>query len=76
MGLQEALNAQKRNTPKCGVCLMLQTFPKDESKALADALEDRVMFSSAAIAKALRAEGHHISDSVLARHRRKECSTS
>jgi len=76
MGLQEALNAQKRNIHTCGVCYMLQTLPKDESKALNDALNDRIMFSSAAISKALRAEGHHITESVLARHRRKECSTS
>lgn len=58
--------------PKCSVCTLMSVLPKGEQEALQSALSDPV-FTSAAISRALRSEGHQIGSQSMQRHRRGEC---
>jgi hypothetical protein len=54
------------------MCRLLETLPKDDLAALAAALADGD-FTSSAIGRALRAEGHAVTEQTISRHRRGLC---
>lgn len=56
----------------CSIQKLYDTLPKDDAQALRQAIADP-MIKATAIARALKARGHQINDSVVSRHRRKEC---
>lgn len=73
MGLKDALAAartQQRNR-KCLTCRLLAVLDDDDRAALTEALASDM--SSAAIARALLAEGHEVRDQSVSRHRRGAC---
>lgn len=75
MALADALKietAASARGPRCTVCLLVTTLGKDDAQALAAALADDSV-TSAAISRALRREGHPISEMTLRRHRKGEC---
>ena len=57
---------------KCVTCSLVEGLPAEESKALQDALSDQSI-SNAAISNILKAEGHHIGETSVRRHRRGIC---
>ena len=74
MGLADKLQATKE-TPKgpiCTLCTVLTVLAADDRKALEAALVD-LSFTGAGISRALKAEGHNISDMTVNRHRRADC---
>ena len=75
MGLEEALAANKtsRKGPVCSICFVISRMPEGDRVVLAQAFDDDT-FTSAAITRALKAEGHEVSTHSVARHRRGECS--
>lgn len=76
MGLKDALDAEaarSRSGPRCTVCTLLDTLPKDDAAALAEYLANPVVHGSM-IARALTAEGHHVNASTVVRHRRGDCA--
>lgn len=76
MTLADALQHQReqgvRKGPDCRVCVAMRSMTKADLAALTEALADESL-TTAAIARALRAEGHDVSPSIAARHRRGEC---
>jgi hypothetical protein len=56
----------------CGVQKLYASLPKDDAKALRQAIADP-MVKGTAISKALKARGYHVADGVVTRHRRGEC---
>jgi len=57
---------------KCVTCSLVRDLPKDESAALVAALDD-ASISNAAISNILKAEGHHVGETSVRRHRRGIC---
>ncbi len=74
MSLSDALKAEntKRGGQRCGMCRLLETLPKDDLASLTAALTDSD-FTSSAISRALRTEGHPITEQTISRHRRGVC---
>ena len=74
MSLSAALAANKATIkgPKCSVCTLIARLPADDAAALIAAFEDP-SFTSAAIGRALRDEGHDQSTYTVLRHRKREC---
>ena len=74
MGLADKLQETKQTVkgPICTLCTLLTVLGADDRKALEAALVD-LSFTGAAISRALKAEGHHISDMTVNRHRRADC---
>jgi len=75
MGLADALQAAKTlpKGPRCSVCQLLETLPKEDAKAFAAALDDQ-SFPLSGIRRAMEAEGlERIGTYTLRRHRRREC---
>lgn len=76
MSLSKALETERTSAiyrgPRCSLCLLASELPKDEGKALAEALADSMM-THAAITRALRAEGYDIGVNTVTRHRKGEC---
>jgi hypothetical protein len=74
MSLSAALAANKATTkgPKCSVCTLIADLPTDDATALLAAFDDP-SFTSAAITRALKAEGHDLSTCTILRHRKREC---
>jgi hypothetical protein len=58
--------------PTCTMCTLLKLLLADDRKALEAALIDP-SFTGAAISRALKAEGHNISDMTVNRHRKADC---
>lgn len=56
----------------CSTCLLLKELSKEEVKAL-EALLQNPKVSHASICRVLKANGIHLSDGAVARHRRGEC---
>lgn len=74
MSLSASLAAHKRTLkgPVCTVCTIVAALSPNDAVALQEAFDD-ASFTSAAIARALKAEGHDVSASTLIRHRKREC---
>jgi hypothetical protein len=74
MGLADTLATPKRTAkgPLCLACRLLVTLQGDELTAYRAALANPA-WESKALARALRAEGHDVSDYGMQRHRRGEC---
>lgn len=76
MALADALKRAQENKPRgnrCRVCLLLEEgLPPEEVADLEAALSDRG-FSHAAIARALKAEGHDVGYFTVGRHRNQQC---
>lgn len=75
MALSDSLSAEVTASlrgPRCTVCALVPGLGKDDRTALEAALNDRNI-TSAAISRALRREGHAITESTLRRHRKGEC---
>lgn len=75
MTLAAALEQHKptRKGPRCTMCDLTEQLDKRDMAALTAALADET-FTHAAIARALRAEGHKVSAITVGRHRKGECS--
>jgi len=75
MNLAEALSSEFKTNygPKCSTCVLIAGLDKDDAAALEAAFADG-NFTSAAIGRALRAQGHSIHAAALMRHRKGECS--
>lgn len=74
MALADALKAEAVQMPKgprCTVCTLVTTLDHADKSALITALASEM--SSSGISRALASEGHRISPSTVARHRREEC---
>lgn len=74
MSLAASLAANKRTLkgPICTVCTLIAGMAPEDVTALQEAFNDPA-FTSAAIHRALKAEGHEVSINTLLRHRKKEC---
>jgi hypothetical protein len=74
MSLSAALAANRKTLkgPICTVCTLMVGLSADDAAALQKAFDD-FGFTSAAIARALKAEGHDISPNTVIRHRKREC---
>jgi len=75
MALADALQAAKvlPKGPRCSVCQLLETLPKEDATAFSDALDDE-SFPLTGIRRAMEAEGlARIGTYTLRRHRRREC---
>jgi hypothetical protein len=74
MSLSAALAANRKTLkgPICTVCTLVANLSPEDAKALQEAFDD-FGFTSAAIARALKAEGHDISPNTVVRHRKREC---
>ena len=74
MGLKDALEANKSvaKGPRCSLCILIKRMDPKESQVLLEALADDT-FTHAAIARALQAEGHHITANTVQRHRTRGC---
>ena len=74
MAFADALAAQLTGAykPTCTMKLIVASLSKADAKQLADALADRSI-PGAAIARALRADKHKVSDDTVRRHRNLEC---
>lgn len=73
-GLRDEILALNHGRPgtTCGIAKMYETLTKEDAEALREAIADP-MVKGTAIARALKNRGYHITDSVVTRHRRKEC---
>lgn len=74
MSLADALkkHAVTVKGPSCRICAVLSTLDKADAVVLNEALADPT-YTHAGIMRALRTEGHQVSDSAVARHRKGEC---
>ena len=73
MTLLDDIKAERiKKGPTCSVAGLLQTLDKQDSKDLADALED-ITITATAIVKVLGVRGHRITAEALRRHRRRVC---
>jgi hypothetical protein len=74
VSLADVLAANKHTFkgPRCALCNVLDTLPKDDRAALVAAVEDAT-FTGAAISRALKSEGHNISGPMVIRHRKGDC---
>lgn len=76
MGFADSLKVEQergvKKGPLCSVCVLIGQLPKQDGKALSDALADPTVQTSV-IFRALRSEGHQISSTTLGRHRKREC---
>lgn len=74
MSLADNLERHKKTIkgPKCSVCSLIKALPAKDQKVIEAAMADWT-FTSAAIARALRDEGHSVSQQTLSRHRKNEC---
>ena len=74
MSLKDALEANKTvaKGPRCSLCVLILRMDKKESEVLVEALLDDT-YTHAAIARALQAEGHHITANTVQRHRSRGC---
>lgn len=75
MSLADALarEAVTVKGPRCMMCQLMDELEDGERETLTSALTD-ARFTSAAIFRALRAEGHAISVNAVARHRKGDCA--
>lgn len=76
MTLKAALAAEQaksRRGPRCTLCEFVDSLTGDDLTALKAALADDA-YTSAAIARALRSEGHGFAQSTVMRHRKGECA--
>lgn len=77
MTLAAALQHQReqgiRKGPDCRVCVIVRLLDKDDAVALNEAMADPKMTTSA-ITRALKAEGHEVSQTSVGRHRKGECN--
>lgn len=73
-GLRDEILALNHGRPgtTCGIAKLYETLEKADAEDLRAAIADP-MVKGTAIAKALKNRGFHITDSVVTRHRRKEC---
>lgn len=71
--LEEAREYVNRQSRYCSVCNLLSDLPMKEMEALAKFLADEKI-PHTVLSKVLRKNGYHISDKVLGRHRRQECT--
>lgn len=73
-GLLDEILAHNNNRPGtvCGIAKMYEVLEPDDAEALKTAVNDP-MVKATAIARALKGRGHQINESVVTRHRRKEC---
>lgn len=74
MSLADSLEANKPTSkgPRCTVHILMEQLTPADRKALQAALND-ASFTTAAICRALRAEGHDFGYTTMARHRKGEC---
>ena len=74
MTLSAALAANRKlvKGPTCTICTLMSGLPADDAAALQQAFND-FGFTSAAISRALKAEGHEIHANTVIRHRKGEC---
>jgi len=74
MSLADRFSSYKKPTPggKCITCTVVADLPADESAALVAALDD-ASISNAAISNILKAEGIHIGETSVRRHRKGIC---
>lgn len=75
MALSDAIAAELHAMPgpKCSIRTVLTKLNPEDHTELTQALQtDHI--PSAAIARALKAEGHNIGESTVARHRKHGCS--
>ena len=63
----------KAQSHYCGVCTLLTTLSKEESKALQMRIDDNSI-PHTSLSRVLKNNGYNISDGVLGRHRNKGCS--
>lgn len=77
MTMADALAAFKTTPrgPKCSLCVLLTKLDKADKTAVEAALADDT-FTHAAIGRALKAEGHHITANTVQRHRTRGCTTA
>ena len=77
MSLAAALQYQReqgvRKGPDCRLCVIIRTLSGPDQQALADAFADHRLTTSA-ITRALKAEGHEVSQTSVGRHRKGECN--
>ena len=73
-GLLDEIMALNNGRPGtvCGIAKLYEALPAEDTEALKKAIADP-MVKATAIARALKARGYQITDSVVTRHRRKEC---
>jgi len=73
-GLLDEIMAHNRGRAGtvCGIHKLYEALPADDVEALKQAIADP-MVKATAIARALKGRGYQITDSVITRHRRKEC---
>lgn len=74
MSLSNALEANRAilKGPRCTVCTLMASLSSDDLAALEAAMADTA-YTSAAISRALKAEGHQIAPITVGRHRKKDC---
>jgi len=74
MSLADRFATYEKPAPggKCVTCSLVHELPKDEAAALVAALDD-ASISNAAISNILKAEGHHIGETSVRRHRKRIC---
>ena len=75
MALSDALKAEaeKKPGPRCTLCNLTLTLPKDDLAALDAAMADLTVTSSS-ISRALMSEGHDMRPETVRRHRAKNCA--
>lgn len=77
MTLAAALQHQReqgiRKGPDCRVCVIVRMLSGPDQQALADAMADPRLTTSA-ITRALKSEGHEVSQTSVGRHRKGECN--
>lgn len=75
MSLADSLAREAVTTkgPRCSICQLVDSLePSDQDTLLAAFADTR--FTSAAITRALRSEGHPVSAHTITRHRKGECA--
>lgn len=77
MALADKLQQHKIRLPgpPCTVCTLVQSLSAKDRAVLNAALVDGT-FTSAAITRALRDEGHAVTATAVSRHRKSECRRS
>lgn len=76
MSLRQTLEAEKaasRKGPPCGMSVVEARLAPDDLAALREYLADRDNVTTAAITRALAADGHRVGKNTVERHRRGEC---
>lgn len=69
----QAANTGPRGGTHCTIKRILDVMSKEDAKVLTQALADPLI-KGTAIRKALIANGYQLSDGVVTRHRRQECT--